>query len=62
MEESVGGNKVNRDIAGGGDGGGELEELVYMALCWKWYHYQYHWNFVSLDAIACIGCHASVIS
>ena len=38
VEESVGRDKVNRDIAGGGDGGGELEELVYMALCRKWHH------------------------
>lgn len=58
-EESVSGNKVNRDFVGSRDGGGELEELVDVALCWKWHHHQYHWNFVSSDTIAFVGCHAS---
>ena len=35
------GGVVDGDIVGG-DEAGELEELVEVAVTWKWYYYRYH--------------------
>lgn len=35
------GNVVDGDVVGG-DEAGELEELVEMALCWKWHHHHHN--------------------
>jgi len=42
-EEGGGGGVENWDVVGG-DEAGELEELVEMALHWKWYHYYHHFS------------------
>jgi len=42
-EEGGGGGVENWDVVGG-DEAGELEELVEMALHWKWHHYYHHFS------------------
>lgn len=53
-----GADVVDRDVVGG-DETGEVEELVEMALCWKWYHNNHHLGFFSVVGLVLIeiGCH-----
>ena len=45
VEMGGGGSVVDGDGGGGGDEAGELEELVEVAVTWKWYDYRHHWGF-----------------
>lgn len=55
-EVGGGGGVVDGYVVGGGDEAGEVEELVEMALAWKWHNYYHHFSLFGNTTVVIMAC------